>query len=160
MLADHCIVRCTARPEDLDGEGGRRSREHTELLVHELELGVLWDEYGLVGDIVVSSAFFPIPFYLPLGDVLWRPLASMGTSCCRLSTLLEMSAANLLTQVIQPFTNDFPRADIHELIAPDILHQLIKGSFKDHLVAWIQEYLTITHGAARGNEVLDDIDRR
>ncbi len=61
MLADHCIVRCTARPEDLDGEGGRRSREHTELLVHELELGVLWDEYGLVGDIVVSSAFFPIP---------------------------------------------------------------------------------------------------
>ena len=44
-----------ARPEDLDGEGGRRSREHTELLVNELELGVLWDEYGLVGDIVVSK---------------------------------------------------------------------------------------------------------
>ena len=61
---------------------------------------------------------------------------------------------------IQPFTNDFPRADIHELIAPDILHQLIKGTFKDHLVAWVQEYLTITHGTAQGCQVLDDIDRR
>jgi len=45
--------RCTADRDDLDGGGGRRSREHTELLVTNLELGVLWDEYGLVGDIVV-----------------------------------------------------------------------------------------------------------
>ncbi|KAG1898506.1 uncharacterized protein F5891DRAFT_1190888 [Suillus fuscotomentosus] len=29
-----------------------------------------------------------------------------------------------------PFTNDFPRTDIHELIAPDLLHQIIKGAFK------------------------------
>ncbi|KAI9569828.1 hypothetical protein HD554DRAFT_2037827 [Boletus coccyginus] len=28
----------------------------------------------------------------------------------------------------------FPRADIHELIVLDLLHQLIKGTFKDHLV--------------------------
>jgi Plavaka transposase len=41
----------------------------------------------------------------------------------------------------KPFTNDFPRADIHELISPDILHQLIKGTFKDHLVTWVEEYL-------------------
>jgi len=46
--------RCTAPACDLDcGESTRRSREHTELLVEELELGVLWDEYGLVGDVVV-----------------------------------------------------------------------------------------------------------
>jgi hypothetical protein len=45
--------RCTAHKDDLDGGSGRRSRNHTELLVSELELGVLWDEYGLVGDIVV-----------------------------------------------------------------------------------------------------------
>jgi hypothetical protein len=32
----------------------RRSQAHTELLVEAFELGVLWDEYGLVGDIVVS----------------------------------------------------------------------------------------------------------
>lgn len=41
--------------KDLSVAGGRRSREHTETLVRELELGVLWDEYGLVGDLVVSS---------------------------------------------------------------------------------------------------------
>ncbi len=47
------FFRCTANRTDLDGEGGRRSREHTELLVNEFELGTLWDEYGLVGDIIV-----------------------------------------------------------------------------------------------------------
>jgi hypothetical protein len=31
------------------------------MLVEEFELGMLWDEYGLVGDIVVSSFFSP-PF--------------------------------------------------------------------------------------------------
>lgn len=38
---------------EFNGEGGRRSREHTELLVEEFELGDLWDEYGIVGDVVV-----------------------------------------------------------------------------------------------------------
>jgi hypothetical protein len=39
---------------DPEGEGTRRSRKHTEKLVEVLQLGVLWDEYGLVGDIVVN----------------------------------------------------------------------------------------------------------
>lgn len=60
----------------------------------------------------------------------------------------------------KPFTNDFPRANIHELLAPDLLHQIIKGSFKDHLVDWVEAYLQLTHGASRAAEILDDVDRR
>ncbi|KAG1882453.1 hypothetical protein F4604DRAFT_1879499 [Suillus subluteus] len=60
---------------------------------------------------------------------------------------------------IVPFTNDFPRADIHEMLTPDLLHQVIKGCFKDHLVTWTCEYLTETYGEARANEIIDDIDR-
>jgi hypothetical protein len=40
---------------------GRCSQPHTEILVEECKLGLLWDEYGLVGDIVVSS-FFSLSF--------------------------------------------------------------------------------------------------
>ena len=53
--------RCTARPDDLDGESTRRTRAHSDTIVEELELGVLWDEYGLIGDIVVRF-FIPFPF--------------------------------------------------------------------------------------------------
>ena len=60
----------------------------------------------------------------------------------------------------QPFTNDFPRADIHEQIAPDLLHQLIKGIFKDHLVTWVGDYLVATYGPAQSNLILNDIDHR
>ena len=54
---------CTAK--DLTVAGGQRSREHTEVLVSELELGVLWDEYGLVGDCYNSfTHFFPLIFLI------------------------------------------------------------------------------------------------
>ena len=52
LTADFIVIRCTAHRNDLDGGSGRRSRDHTELLVSELELGVLWDEYDLIGNIV------------------------------------------------------------------------------------------------------------
>jgi hypothetical protein len=66
----------------------------------------------------------------------------------------------LFLTFFQPFTNDFPRANIHQLLAPDILHQVIKGAFKDHLVAWVEQYLEKEHGKARAKEILDDIDHR
>lgn len=46
------------------------------------------------------------------------------------------------------------------MLSPDLLHQVIKGCFKDHLVKWMCEYLSETYGEARANEILDDIDRQ
>ncbi|THH19453.1 hypothetical protein EUX98_g8777 [Antrodiella citrinella] len=102
-----CVVSgwCPLCPKDhvhLDepGNNSRRSREHTEALLEAFDLATVWDDYGVVGDVV-------------------------------------------------PFTNDFPRADIHELLSGDLLHQVIKGSFKDHLVTWVGEYLQRTHVDAK-----------
>ncbi|KAI0324376.1 hypothetical protein GY45DRAFT_1262927 [Cubamyces sp. BRFM 1775] len=104
---------CLKFPNGLDAEGSgqRRTRTHTEALRRTFEPAVLWDDYGVVADVV-------------------------------------------------PFTSDFPRADINELLSGDLLHQIIKGTFKDHLVTWVGHYLQQTHGEARAKELLDEIDRR
>jgi len=62
--------------------------------------------------------------------------------------------------VFQPFTDTFPRADIHELLAPDLLHQLIKGTFKDHIVTWVTDYVKAKHPEREANRILDDIDQQ
>lgn len=62
--------------------------------------------------------------------------------------------------VWQPFTTSFPRADIHELLSCDLLHQVIKGTFKDHLVAWVEDYLKLKHGKSAAAKIMSDIDRR
>ncbi|KAI9067436.1 hypothetical protein FKP32DRAFT_1672995 [Trametes sanguinea] len=112
-----CIVqgwcaKCTAHRADLDtADAPRRCHEHTAAILDALDLKSMWDDYGIVGDLL-------------------------------------------------PFTVGFPRADIHEMLSPDLLHQVIKGTFKDHLVTWVEEYLEIVHGPANAAEILADIDRR
>lgn len=45
-----------ARATSLDEDVPRpRTKDHTNTLNEELELGTQWAEYGLVGDIIVSS---------------------------------------------------------------------------------------------------------
>ena len=66
----------------------------------------------------------------------------------------------LNNDVLQPFTHDFPCANIHKLISSDILHQLIRGTFKDHLVMWVEEYLYLVHSKGKTNDIMDKIDQR
>ncbi|KAF8954136.1 hypothetical protein BDZ97DRAFT_1928684 [Flammula alnicola] len=114
-----CIVqnwcpKCTAPPTDLDGDlNGLRSHLHTDTLLNSraISLQELWDDYGIVGELL-------------------------------------------------PFTTAFPRADIHELLSPNLLHQIIKGTFKDHLVDWVGQWITQTYPKAEAERILADIDRR
>ena len=123
-------IRCTAYPDNLDVPADPRTPAYTDGLVHNLDSWTLWIEYGIDDDIIVCH-FFIIPIYH--------------------SSLIVRS---------QPFTSDFPHGNIYQMISPDLLHQLIKGTFKDHLVMWISEYLVIQHGERRAGVILDDIDRR
>ncbi|KAK6971517.1 hypothetical protein R3P38DRAFT_3336719 [Favolaschia claudopus] len=115
-----CVVqgwcpRCTANHSNLDGVGGRRTEAHTRRLFKALDIQAMthksiWDDYGVISDVL-------------------------------------------------PFTWTFPRADIYNLIA-DLLHQIIKGTFKDHLVTWVGQYVEAVHTKKRAAQIMADIDRR
>ena len=61
---------------------------------------------------------------------------------------------------LKPFTASFPHADIHQLLSPDLLHQIIKGTFKDHLITWVEEYLVLIHGKAGAAFIMANIDHQ
>jgi hypothetical protein len=51
-----CRHRCTADRKNLDGGGVRRSHEHTQLLMDTFGAKTLWDDHGVVADILVSHS--------------------------------------------------------------------------------------------------------
>ena len=124
------FYRCNAKWDNLDDNiAGRRSHELTCSLVAALDKNSLWDDYGIVSDIMVCSG--------------WLSNFCLPSPCFS-----------------QPFTHGFSRADIHELLSPDLLHQIIKGTFKDHLVTWVTAYIKLEHSPAEAKWILADIDRR
>ena len=122
---------CASSPTNLDQPNPiLRSKEHTNACKAAFDSKTLWEKYGIVGGVTVS--------YSPL----------------------HLTYRHLTYSHPKPFTEHFPHADIYELITPDLLHQLVKGVFKDHLVEWVVEYLQKEHGKAKSEVILDEIDRR
>ena len=46
--------RCTAPADNLDADAGHRSHVHTDALLAQYNLRILWDDYGTVGNIIVG----------------------------------------------------------------------------------------------------------
>ena len=53
------LFRCDAHWKDLDhGDAGRRAHRHTEALFESVGKNSLWDDYGIISDIMVRVSFF------------------------------------------------------------------------------------------------------
>ena len=50
--------KCLANRENLDGDALWCDREHTELIIKELDPRTLWEVYGIDRDIVVCTTYF------------------------------------------------------------------------------------------------------
>ena len=57
FVADIRAFRCMAHNKDPDKDALYCCEEHTNLLVEDVEWGVLWNEYGIVEDLMVRLSF-------------------------------------------------------------------------------------------------------
>ena len=54
-LKNHSASRCLAKPNFLDDASARRrTHEKTEFLINSFDSGILWDDFGIRSDVVVS----------------------------------------------------------------------------------------------------------
>ena len=90
--------------------------------------------------------------------ILWKEFGICGD--IKVSHTLSASEHILIQVMYQPFTQYFPHADIHELLSLDLLHQVIKGTFKDHIIIWVNEYLVLIHGESKVKKIVNDIDHQ
>lgn len=58
MISDLDSWRCDARWDNLDHTGGRRSHRLTEVLFEAMGTKALWDDYGIINDIMVCNYHF------------------------------------------------------------------------------------------------------
>ncbi|OCH85606.1 hypothetical protein OBBRIDRAFT_739626, partial [Obba rivulosa] len=74
------------------------------------------------------------------GDGVPRPPRNVTEICSILEAAAEGSKPVKFSdwglRAVNPFWKDLPMADIFGGMTPDILHQLHKGVFKDHIVKW------------------------
>jgi len=74
VIGDSLLIssRCTSYPDNLDSGDGLRSRIHTDVLLESgaISLKELWDDYGIVGDLIAS-------FFVCLFDVAFELIDSL-----------------------------------------------------------------------------------
>ena len=81
ISSNHLFYRCTALPNNLDGQGVCRCQEHTQRLQQIIDSKLLWDEYGINDDITVrlSRCISPLFFNQAHQDIaIHNSLSSSG----------------------------------------------------------------------------------
>ncbi|KAH9991215.1 hypothetical protein BJV74DRAFT_795951 [Russula compacta] len=110
----------------------------------------------------LAYIFKPLKAGMTKPEIVKCPDGLVGRHCAR---LVSKDPGTLWSDFgicadIVPFTHGFPQADIHKLLTPDLLHQVIKGTFKDHIVMWVNQYFLKVHRDACTNEIIANIDHQ
>jgi hypothetical protein len=83
-------------------------------------------------------------------SVLRDPVETLEVLSDKASGLTSNNFTDQNLRLINPFWKDLPHCDIFSCITPDLLHQLHKGLFKDHIVNWA------TASVTGGQEEIDE----
>lgn len=114
------------------------------------QVSLIWPQASNVVLMLTTKHVFAIQMHSKWLEMLWY--------CCCFPSIPDWVVTSSCLSY-HPFTGDFPCADIHELRSPDILHQVVKGTFKDHLVTWIGSYFANNYPPKDAKKYMDTIDR-